>query len=690
MKCRFLLLILIFTSTITFAQSWHEFLPHNQEPVQITSGTNEGYLVGSLRYPSKLVISKDNGATWEDFYVYEDSEAITNRVHPWKFKQDDNNDFYLRVGQSILKYDRTDQEWSTILDNISLKDFDILSDGNIITQTGYMLNLYDPQGGLITSHTSNGYFTKLIIGEGDVHYTMHSAGFTYESYRFNSDLTEISAEYIHDEARIITHDFYLQNERIFSRYAYSDDGETWVPYSNDLIGDVVIMGNNTICLIGSGGMYCSEDNGETFSLGSIPTSSFSNEYFTLRNSEILLFNKRIGCGNPDEAYISSGNRTEWTQINIEAGNPYAEHLEAVAHDNIFVSQCLETHKFTTNSSTSGWQSFDPFSFDIDPVGFEFYSFENGRIITDKGFFSDDEGLTWTSTELFINEESHLIVKEGVAYIITRSYFFKSTDQGETWEQFEFVDYPESFQMHDITASEHHFYIITSEDKLVKTTLEGTIINETPLDESQVYYSLVTSYTGEEVYFLSRDDEVFLHYSFDDGESFEFRTLGIPGNGRHELSNDQFGNLYLMSESELLISQDKGESWSNITPDYPHHLILKDFDVAHDARIYLATNGSPILKSSFDVLEAMTATKDYEEGNMTIYPNPASEFIQIDYTENLTISSYEIFNAEGQKVMTGHKDFGEKISIQHLIPRVYLFKLNTEVGTSFNKLITIIK
>jgi len=665
MKNYYLSLILIFISSVTFSQeTWEELEPHNAKTIDRIQVSNEGYIIGRLENPDILIISKDQGKTWEDFYVFP-----SKTVNP-KLKQDSNNEFYLSsYGGPLYKYNSTDQVWSLLIDDRSINDYGFLSNGNIIT-TGASLKIYNPQGDLISSHEHGRSYDQVLIGENDVHYTIENVGYKYYSYMFNSDLTVFSEEFV-SEVSYKTQQFHYLNDRIFSKYAYSDDGKVWTPYNDDLFGVI-----------------------ENFILEPYPGfgGGLLDQYFPAANGEVLIYDDHLGCV-PSSVYISSNNRTQWTEINIALGTAYADNLEVASQENIFIASCVDRYDFITNSTSVGYQPFDIEGFSFSPIGFEFYSFANGRIITDKGYYSDDEGMTWEIADLYIQGISYLVVKDDIVHIVSQYEVYQSSDYGETWKRFELMEYPNFNNLYlrsDISASGHIYYPTASNDTLVKTTFAKEIVSETPIEEGGNILSIITSYYGDEVYLLTRrDGKLYLDYSLDGGTSFAEKEIIFSSNPASQLHNDNFGNLYFMSERDLFMSQDKGQTWKNITPIKSNDLMLKDIDVGHDYHIYLATQNSPILKSPFKVNESLSAVDNLEGEKILVYPNPASEFIHVDYSGSTELSRYEIYNSAGQRVMSGNETLKRGISVNGLSSGIYLIKVFTSEDLSITSLVTIV-
>ena len=70
----------------------------------------------------------------------------------------------------------------------------------------------------------------------------------------------------------------------------------------------------------------------------------------------------------------------------------------------------------------------------------------------------------------------------------------------------------------------------------------------------------------------------------------------------------------------------------------------------------------------------------------IYPNPSSEFIIIENSNNLTIEKYEIYSAFGRKVISDNYYEGEKIAVDNLANGIYFITIFTNTSNSTEKII----
>ena len=72
----------------------------------------------------------------------------------------------------------------------------------------------------------------------------------------------------------------------------------------------------------------------------------------------------------------------------------------------------------------------------------------------------------------------------------------------------------------------------------------------------------------------------------------------------------------------------------------------------------------------------------------LYPNPAADFIIIDFSNELTINQYEIKSISGHRINSVSQPLnsGFRIDVQDLIPGLYIIELQTNKGRLLKKLI----
>jgi hypothetical protein len=71
---------------------------------------------------------------------------------------------------------------------------------------------------------------------------------------------------------------------------------------------------------------------------------------------------------------------------------------------------------------------------------------------------------------------------------------------------------------------------------------------------------------------------------------------------------------------------------------------------------------------------MSLNDDLIQHELSIYPNPTSDYIYVKSGAQANFTNYMILNTIGNQVQVGEFDLGKRISISKLTPGVYILKL----------------
>jgi len=125
--------------------------------------------------------------------------------------------------------------------------------------------------------------------------------------------------------------------------------------------------------------------------------------------------------------------------------------------------------------------------------------------------------------------------------------------------------------------------------------------------------------------------------------------------RYQIKTDHLGNIYVYSESTVLISSDQGASWQNITPDFPELVSINDLQISFDNYIYLATHGKGILKYHVQLSEPKILTVSlYDDLNKNCQKD-ANEGA-INHGKIIVNNNYvKAVDANGEATFYVHKD-----------------------------------
>lgn len=150
---------------------------------------------------------------------------------------------------------------------------------------------------------------------------------------------------------------------------------------------------------------------------------------------------------------------------------------------------------------------------------------------------------------------------------------------------------------------------------------------------------------------------------------------------HDSQDTNFGLRY---------SKDNGQTWTNIADEEIMYLTSTNVFGSTDFHfydefvdIYVTTSGLGVIKFTVDLDTMKVIDSDLLAKNSTvIYPNPATDVVNIESKENLT--SVEIIGLSGQKLLNSNS---KQINVSHLNKGIYIVKVILANGkTETHKLV----
>ena len=609
MKQLLLTLVSIFGIYTAFGQmSWTELEPHNREALQLHYVADNGDLIATLKYPEQILISKDKAQTWQVLF----EGPLTNNT--LKFGENPDGQLFVAIKKVLYSINKNQNLLDTVLiyDEF-IDDFDFLPDGNMVVASRKYLRLYDKNYNLLKEHSWDTKDMELLLGANNRHYAKHGQGAEYIIV-FNSDLSWISDDEI--LAAPNSFKFCIQENRLFSEDAYSDDGFSWISYEDGVNGLITPLGNGRVHIMSTFSQYISLDNGETFDWVGTNDNRYSS---TWHDGSIGLYALEIRSDNKTLFHFSEGSSI-FEEIDLQIGKPFAETVESGSDNNLMVKSKLEYDHYL-NSTSSGWQFFDIDDIDFPCSSFGFLtSTPNGGYINNVCCNSYDAGLNWNN-----NLSSNVVsgwgkpyLKNNITYVRGYQSMYKTPDYGESWMTIAFNSGNGTNLSHvaDVSANDELYMIDPLLDNIYKTTLSGELLLTIPPQSTAVSnVQIATSYVGEDLYVLySQPDGTSLFMrSVDSGESFEFIDIAI--NGATRVQTDHLGNLYILTDHKVWMSIDKGSSWDDITPYHLHLYKITSLNLGWDSHIYISTHGTPIFKSETSLTNPSTLqTVVYEDEN----------------------------------------------------------------------------
>ncbi len=275
--------------------------------------------------------------------------------------------------------------------------------------------------------------------------------------------------------------------------------------------------------------------------------------------------------------------------------------------------------------------------------FQFSPFSVNNIFADA---KNDKRLTAVST-----------APDGISY---GTVFFPNIDEGQN-----IIAAVDKSLAKDVLYYDENTVLLTFDNKLLKTINNGVSWESIP---TQYSFNRLIS-TTDAIYAI---DETMFYQSYDLGKTWV--NIIIPSEIANILNIEKIelinGNSFLiLSTDKGIYLYDKNTSWNRITDKiYP----LVKFNSFTQELILAKSNGAK--KISFSFLNNMELS--FEKNTIKIFPNPTSDFAEIDSAHN--IISLELYDMQGKLIKT-QKGNGkkEKINLAHYHSGVYIVKIVTQ-------------
>ncbi|MDG1327221.1 MAG: T9SS type A sorting domain-containing protein, partial [Flavobacteriaceae bacterium] len=161
------------------------------------------------------------------------------------------------------------------------------------------------------------------------------------------------------------------------------------------------------------------------------------------------------------------------------------------------------------------------------------------------------------------------------------------------------------------------------------------------DVSQVYVTYSGYRYGEE------HGHVFK--SEDYGTTWSDISNNLPDIPVNDILKDNYGNLFLGTDIGVLASADEGENWEPLGVNMPS-VVVNDLHIHENSEyLYVATYGRSSYK--LDISNNILSTSSTTLASaITLYPNPASDYVNLSFIEAGEDYKIEIYDALGKKVL----------------------------------------
>ncbi len=267
--------------------------------------------------------------------------------------------------------------------------------------------------------------------------------------------------------------------------------------------------------------------------------------------------------------------------------------------------------------------------------------------------------------------------------------YKSTDGGTNWVSIS-QDFGDDIDELKIAPSNNLVMYASEGTRLFKTTVGGLagdwtelngfagFINSIAIHPSDPNKVAIATTGNQKVYVSTNGGNTWNSYLFD-LPNFSARALVWHDNGQD--------GLYLgMNYGVYYIDNTTGNSWQPFSNNLPNVIISElEINTVTD-KIYAGTYGRGLWRS--DVYNASLSVDEYELNTITVYPNPATDEINIEWNRPDAVS-IRIYDTRGKLLFySKDRNLSNKvpIDVSTYDSGVYFVKINTFEGEVTKKVI----
>jgi photosystem II stability/assembly factor-like uncharacterized protein len=208
-------------------------------------------------------------------------------------------------------------------------------------------------------------------------------------------------------------------------------------------------------------------------------------------------------------------------------------------------------------------------------------------------------------------------------------------------------------------------------------LGPSIINEIAIHPSDPNKVAVATTDSQKVY-----------VSLDGGLTWASKLMNLPGFVAQALVWQDNGDdgLYVGMNYGVFYTDNTLTQWEPFNNGLPNVRINELEINTADNKIYAATYGRGLWRS--DVFDASLSVEDFEFNDLTLYPNPAKNEINLKWNKTEDVS-IRIFDTQGKIMFYGKKVNlynGFKVDVSSFSNGIYFVKLNSTNGEITKKLI----
>jgi hypothetical protein len=184
-----------------------------------------------------------------------------------------------------------------------------------------------------------------------------------------------------------------------------------------------------------------------------------------------------------------------------------------------------------------------------------------------------------------------------------------------------------------------------------------------------------------------EDNGHVYKSEGAGTGWEDISANLPDIPVNDILMDRFGNLYLATDIGVLAKRPAGTNWQVLGDNMPS-VVVTDMHIHEgDEMLYAATYGRSAYKLDLSTNPLSTETSVFDS-KVKVYPNPATDYVDIDLGSTSEMITLRLFDAMGRMVAETAYSEEKKIrlDVSAKASGVYYLKISNGTATTTKKLI----
>jgi len=653
--------------------------PHFNDYPRAIFVTNDDRIIGWSVATNSLYITSDIEGSWE----------LLAKVSKDKFRivpiigENVNGELYFTNNSIFYKINEGDKSLDIVFEKdykLISSNFLFLSEKDVAFYGGNEIHLFNLDNGFqysteIESDVSS-FLSQLSKGPNNMVYVTT----IQEMIVFDSLVRSQVDRYPIPQLSTLELHYSGLNNRLYTEFGYSDNGQDWTRYPRRLVGRPLLSKNGYIHIIDNERVNTSSDRGETFS--------------DVCRLELETERKSITLPYGAEGLIINNNYSEnrcgeWVDISMELENrAFANNVYAYMKDTIAIYGIGGYEEFMYLSSGENLNKIfvaeckshitirnEDFLYDQD--GNFYFGFCHSR----NNGNSLDEFISPSLTSYDVNKNAFYALANDSDHNLV---IHKTEDHGETWETFNgnisgLVSY------NQIAVSNSNVLYKGLEYHVNSYTLEGDHLDSIHAFNNNKIVELRNSFIDNKLYIFERDSLSHLFIGIYDEDEKTINYVNAPRefvvDSRFDISNrgqvhvDHNDYIYLQDVEQIWLSQDDGATWHDITPENDNLVEITDLDISWDNYLFVSTIGTPILRSVYPI-GVLSSTEEIDQTPFTFYPNPANLELTIDLEDKSKVYTFEVTNAEGLMVSRGNISSSETIPLTDIPSGLYFVAIKS--------------